>query len=88
MTEDQEEKFPSLKDQALSLGQTMAKSWEEIIQGNANELMVDDYEKLRRYNICEVCEHFVKHSKRCKKCGCYLKMKIQFKVSECPIKKW
>ena len=51
MTEDQEEKFPSLKDQALSLGQTMAKSWEEIIQGNANELMVDDYEKQRRYNI-------------------------------------
>ena len=88
MTEDQEEKFPSLKDQALSLGQTMAKSLEEIIQGNANELMVDDYEKQRRYNICEVCEHFVKHSKRCKKCGCYLKMKIQFKVSECPIKKW
>ena len=88
MTEDQEEKFPSLKDQALSLGQTMAKSWEEIIQGNANELMVDDYEKQRRYNICEVCEHFVKHSKRCKKCGCYLKMKIQFKVSECRIKKW
>ena len=88
MTEDQEEKFPSLKDQALSLGQTMAKSWEEIIQGNANELMVDDYEKQRRYNICEVCEHFGKHYKRCKKCGCYLKMKIQFKVSECPIKKW
>ena len=83
---DPKDEYQSLGDQAANLGQTMAKPWQQMLEGG--ELMVDDYEKQRRYNICEVCEHFVKHSKRCKKCGCYLKMKIQFKVSECPIKKW
>lgn len=76
----------SITDQALSLGQTMARSWEEMVSGN--ELMVDEYEQQRRFDICQVCEHYIKHSKRCAKCGCFLKMKIKMKVSECPIQKW
>lgn len=41
-----------------------------------------------RYEICKQCDLFRETSKTCKLCGCFMKLKTQFKGSSCPIKKW
>ncbi len=83
---DDGEEFPSLREQTKTLGSTLAKSFKGMLAGD--EIMVSEDEQQRRYDLCQVCEHFSKQQKRCKECGCYLKQKIKFKVSECPIGKW
>ncbi len=41
-----------------------------------------------RLEICKGCEHFSKLSIRCKKCGCFMKLKTNLKDAKCPIGKW
>ena len=41
-----------------------------------------------RLEICRGCEHFSKLSLRCKKCGCFMKLKTQLEKAYCPIGKW
>jgi hypothetical protein len=50
------------------------------------ELELDEVK--RRYAICEGCEFFHTPSKRCKKCGCYLKWKTAWRSQKCPVGKW
>jgi hypothetical protein len=42
----------------------------------------------QRYSICEGCEFFHAATKRCQKCGCYLKWKTAWRSQKCPIGKW
>jgi NAD-dependent SIR2 family protein deacetylase len=39
-----------------------------------------------RLRICAVCEHNVVNV--CSKCGCVLKLKTQWKGTECPVGRW
>jgi hypothetical protein len=39
-----------------------------------------------RMSICEKCEHNIMNV--CKKCGCILVLKTQWKKTKCPINKW
>lgn len=41
-----------------------------------------------RYDICKACEHFNSTLYTCKQCGCFMKMKVKFQNSSCPIGKW
>ena len=41
-----------------------------------------------RYAICKSCEHFIKLSKQCKKCGCFMNLKTKLEEATCPIGKW
>lgn len=41
-----------------------------------------------RYNICKGCEHFLKITKQCTKCGCFMHEKTKLSDAECPINKW
>lgn len=41
-----------------------------------------------RLSICIDCEHLEKQYYVCKQCGCFLKGKIMFPNSVCPIDKW
>jgi hypothetical protein len=41
-----------------------------------------------RYDICKACEHFNNILYTCKQCGCFMKMKVKFQNSSCPIGKW
>lgn len=41
-----------------------------------------------RYNICKSCEFFLENTKRCSKCGCFLKIKTAVPAFHCPIDKW
>lgn len=48
----------------------------------------EDELKKKRLEICTGCEHFIKTTKQCGKCGCFVSSKIAFKKSQCPIGKW
>jgi|GEM_PF-2688738 len=39
-----------------------------------------------RMDICKGCPYY--NNKWCDECGCYLPLKTQFKVSECPMGNW
>jgi len=41
-----------------------------------------------RLKICKACEHFIKTTTTCKKCGCFMIIKTKLVNSECPIGKW
>jgi hypothetical protein len=41
-----------------------------------------------RLKICNECEWFHKGLAKCRKCGCFMKLKSTLKQAECPIQKW
>ena len=40
-----------------------------------------------RLEICSACEFFSK-TKQCRKCGCFMKLKVTLERAKCPIHKW
>lgn len=41
-----------------------------------------------RLEICKVCEFYGKSTNRCKKCGCFMKLKTNLEHARCPVGKW
>lgn len=41
-----------------------------------------------RLEICNSCEWFHKRLAKCRKCGCFMKLKSTLKQASCPIGKW
>lgn len=41
-----------------------------------------------RLAICAECPFFLKGSKRCSKCGCFMKLKTSLEQAKCPVHKW
>ena len=41
-----------------------------------------------RYEICKACPELIKLTKQCKKCGCFMNLKVKLAPAECPIGKW
>ncbi len=41
-----------------------------------------------RFSICKECPYHNKITDQCKKCGCFLRLKVIFKDQKCPIGKW
>ena len=77
--------FPSIREMALNFA-TAVKSEIKSKVGKENQLTLEEIQK--RYSICESCEYFHAASKRCRKCGCFLKWKTAWKSQACPINKW
>ena len=42
----------------------------------------------QRLEICNQCKYFSKATARCKKCGCFMKLKTTLQKAKCPIGKW
>jgi ribosomal protein L32 len=40
----------------------------------------------QRLAVCKTCEHNLLNV--CKKCGCVLKLKTQWKTTRCPVNNW
>ena len=53
-----------------------------------NVLIYDQSVIDRRFAECQGCEHFIKDSSRCKKCGCFMKVKTRIATARCPVGKW
>jgi hypothetical protein len=77
--------FPNIREMALNFA-TAVKSEIKSKVGKENQLTLEEIQK--RYSICESCEYFHSASKRCRKCGCFLKWKTAWKSQACPINKW
>jgi hypothetical protein len=58
-----------------------------IVDMNMEKVEKLEYAK-ERYVICKSCEYFDNLFKLCKKCGCFMPVKTQFKRFSCPIEKW
>lgn len=41
-----------------------------------------------RASICNSCPELFKPTWTCKKCGCFMKIKVRVAASECPLGKW
>jgi hypothetical protein len=41
-----------------------------------------------RLSICNQCPALNKNLMKCKKCGCYMKLKSTLKQASCPLGKW
>lgn len=42
----------------------------------------------KRHSLCLVCPEFISLTKQCKKCGCFMPIKIKLESSLCPLGKW
>jgi hypothetical protein len=42
----------------------------------------------QRLEICKSCEHFIKITHQCTKCGCFMDLKTKLRTATCPINKW
>jgi len=41
-----------------------------------------------RFDICKSCPELTELTSRCKKCGCFMKLKTTIAQSQCPLGKW
>jgi len=41
-----------------------------------------------RYAICKECKWFRGVTKQCKKCQCFMPLKVKMRGQHCPLKKW
>ena len=41
-----------------------------------------------RLSICNTCPAFNKRLAKCKKCGCFMKLKTTLQEASCPLGKW
>lgn len=41
-----------------------------------------------RIKTCKSCEHLIKITNTCKKCGCFMSLKTKLENAVCPIGKW
>jgi uncharacterized paraquat-inducible protein A len=55
---------------------------------NPRKPRTDAEVKAERMSICEGCEFFRKHSRRCAKCGCFMDLKTTLQQAKCPVGKW
>ena len=57
------------------------------VQRKKGILCSEEVSKLR-IEECERCNYYDKQQTRCRKCGCYMKVKVKFTNTKCPIGKW
>lgn len=77
--------FPALPYMVRNLASAVKSEVQSRISGE-NQLDLEEIK--RRYALCEGCEFFHAPSKRCKKCGCFMKWKTAWRSQKCPIGKW
>lgn len=65
------------------LGST--RPWDVL---NPNQEYAADEIQKNRYSICEQCPRFLKVTKQCKECGCFMNLKVKLKEAVCPLSKW
>ena len=41
-----------------------------------------------RLEICNSCEWLHKGLQKCRKCGCFMKLKTTLKQAKCPLERW
>jgi hypothetical protein len=55
---------------------------------NAKKIKLTPELAKERFSICQGCEHFIKLTHQCKKCGCFMSQKTKLEEAFCPEGKW
>ena len=76
--------LPTAFEMARNLLKDGAKIVSNAVQGNPT--LVDQEVRDNRWNTCLVCSRL--QNDRCLECGCFMKVKVAFKTSVCPVGKW
>ena len=50
--------------------------------------LIENDKAIERERLCSFCPHLFKPTFTCKKCGCFMKIKIRLANSKCPVDKW
>lgn len=45
-------------------------------------------EAIKRLDICMSCNNFIKITKQCRECWCFMPAKVLISKAECPVRKW
>jgi hypothetical protein len=77
-----EPQLPSLWEQAKNFGSAVVEHVATGMKKTEEELAKE------RLSICDGCEFFLKDSRRCGKCGCYMEIKARWAETKCPLGKW
>lgn len=66
-----------------SLGST--RPWDFV---DPRTPLVSDEIAKNRYSICEECPKFIKITKQCQECLCFMVAKTKLEKATCPLHKW
>lgn len=64
------------------------KDAKDKVKNKIKSVAVDITIKTERLDICNQCEHLIRATKQCSKCGCFVEAKTWIASSSCPLKKW
>lgn len=78
------ESLPSAMEMARNLLRDGSKIVSNAIQGNST--LVSQELRDQRWNVCLECPRL--QNERCLECGCFMKVKVAFHTSVCPLGKW
>lgn len=79
--------YPDFWEQMKGFSEFTGKQVKQV-SNNSGSLFVDKETQEKRMNICKDCVFFDSKQNRCRKCGCYMNMKVKFKSVRCPLKFW
>ena len=78
----EKKKLPSF----VQMAKNFAGELTTYIASGAPNVEEENYKK--RLDTCNKCEHLLKATMRCGKCGCLLEHKAKWKTTTCPLSKW
>jgi len=78
------EDMPSVVQMAKNLFNDGTKIVDNAVKGN--KTLVEADVRTHRWSICMSCPKL--KNDRCVECGCFMKVKVAFVTSKCPIDNW
>lgn len=78
------EDLPSIMQMARNFASDGGRLISNALQGN--KTLVDDDTRNNRWVICQACPRL--QNDRCLECGCFMKVKVAFITSKCPLENW
>lgn len=78
------EDLPSALEMAKNLMRDGSKIVKNAVSGN--KTLVDQEVRDGRWQTCLGCPRL--QNDRCLECGCFMKVKVAFSTSVCPLEKW
>lgn len=87
MSQEQEQEYPSLPEQASNLAKFSFNVVRAALTSD-DALVVSEEIRDQRMNVCKSCEYYDSRQVRCRHCGCFLETKIRFAIDSCPLQKW
>jgi len=79
--------FPSLSNQVKNLSKFTFEVVKNTVSISPPEsVFLSSEEERKRFDICLSCQYY--ENGRCSQCGCFMKVKVKFSTSKCPVGLW